>query len=112
MILFTMQAVRLDTNGIGTIKNYKYTYNVALSGTVAPAALVLAVKKVNKIDELKADAELAKQFIGIEGSKYYSVEEVEIALENAVKKVYPVKDSSELKIISIDAMTPAEAFTG
>ena len=99
-----------DTNGIGTIKNYKYTYNVALSGTVAPAALVLAVKKVNKIDELKADAELAKQFIGIEGSKYYSVEEVEIALENAVKKVYPVKDSSELKIISIDAMTPAEAL--
>lgn len=100
-----------DTNGIGTINaNYKYTYNTALSGTVAPAALVLAVKKVNKIDELKADAELAKQFIGIEGSKYYSVEEVEIALGSAVKKVYPVKDASELRKISIDAMTPAEAL--
>lgn len=97
---------------IGTIDaNYVYTYNSNLSNNPTDAARELAVKKVAKIEELKADAELAKQFIGIEGSKYYTEEAVDKALAEAIKKVYPAEDDVALDKIKIDAMTPAEALS-
>ena len=100
-----------DAGTIGTIENYVYTYNSNLGKDPSDPARELAVKKVAKIEELKADAELAKQFIGIEGSKYYTEEAVDKALAEAIKKVYPAEDDVALDKIKIDAMTPAEALS-
>ena len=100
-----------DGNGwvIGTITNGRYTPKAEL--TIADEQyLALAVDKKNQIDDLNEEAKLAKEFIGIEGSKYFSEEDVDTALEAAIEKVYQATSVAAVKAITLDAMTPAEAL--
>ena len=94
---------------IGTYSDGKFTPSAYLKNADM-ANMVLAVEKADKIADLKETAEYAKQFIGIEGSKYFSEAEVDKALEKAINTVYAAKSSAAIAAIKLDAMTPAEAL--